>query len=51
MVLCLQALARFPAGTFLCRFSMSQPGALVLSCKVASSAGVDDDVLHAIIKV
>jgi len=40
------------AGTFICRFSMSQPGCLVLSCRVAAGhPNADGDgLLHAIIK-
>lgn len=30
-----QALSLEPVGTFICRFSMSQPGCLVLTCRVA----------------
>jgi hypothetical protein len=47
----LQALAAEPVGTFVCRFSMSQPGCLVLSCKTAAEMGNPDNLLHAIIKV
>lgn len=51
----LQALAGQPRGTFICRFSMSQPGSLVLSCKTSyaahTAADPDDNLLHAIIKV
>lgn len=49
-----QALANQPPGTFICRFSMSQPGALVLSCKMLpdSCACADQDgLVHAIIQV
>eukprot|EP00798_Chlamydomonas_sp_ICE-L_P011688 gene11688-34411_t len=47
------ALSKEPAGTFVCRFSMSQPGCLVLSCKtVANHPKADlDDLIHAIIKL
>lgn len=33
----ISALAAQPVGTFICRFSMNQPGCLVLSCKVRPS--------------
>lgn len=48
-----QALASEPAGTFICRFSMSQPGCLVLSCKtqVGHPKADGDDLIHAIINV
>lgn len=47
------ALATEPAGTFLCRFSMSQPGCLVLSCKTVQGhpKAEADDLIHAIINV
>eukprot|EP00798_Chlamydomonas_sp_ICE-L_P031814 gene31814-7016_t len=47
------ALSKEPAGTFVCRFSMSQPGCLVLSCKtIPNHPKADmDDLIHAIIKV
>ncbi|KAJ9522360.1 hypothetical protein QJQ45_008167 [Haematococcus lacustris] len=45
------ALASEPVGTFVCRFSMSQPGCLVLSCKVLPQGPEHEDLLHAIIKV
>lgn len=53
MCVSLQALCAEPAGTFICRFSMSQPGCLVLSCKVALGHPKADDsgVIQAIIKV
>jgi hypothetical protein len=48
-----QALSLEPVGTFICRFSMSQPGCLVLSCRVPEShPNADGDgLLHAIIKL
>ncbi len=48
-----QALSQHQPGTFICRFSLSQPGSLVISCKATSTTpGVDaDDLLHAIVKV
>jgi len=48
-----QALAKEPAGTFICRFSMSQPGCLVLSCKtIPGHPKADaDSLIHAIIKI
>eukprot|EP00882_Tetradesmus_deserticola_P013019 GHRQ01013804.1.p1 GENE.GHRQ01013804.1~~GHRQ01013804.1.p1 ORF type:complete len:227 (+),score=22.07 GHRQ01013804.1:87-767(+) len=48
-----QALALEPVGTFICRFSSSQPGCLVLSCRVPEShPNADSDgLLHAIIKL
>jgi len=48
-----QALQQEPVGTFVCRFSMSQPGCLVLSCKVGSLDARSEagDVVHAIIQV
>jgi hypothetical protein len=48
-----QALSLEPVGTFICRFSMSQPGCLVLSCRVLEShPNADGDgLLHAIIKL
>lgn len=48
-----QALANEPAGTFICRFSMSQPGCLVLSCKTAPGhpKADADNLIHAIIRV
>lgn len=50
---CVQALAHEPAGTFVCRFSMSQPGCLVLTCKTGHShPNADSDgLVHAILKV
>lgn len=45
------ALASEPVGTFVCRFSMSQPGCLVLSCKVLPQGPEQEDLLHAIIKI
>ncbi|KAL6760230.1 hypothetical protein V8C86DRAFT_1786336, partial [Haematococcus lacustris] len=44
------ALASEPVGTFVCRFSMSLPGCLVLSCKVLPQGPEQEDLLHAIIK-
>lgn len=46
-----QALAREPAGTFIIRFSMSQPGCLVLSCKVTQGHPNADEhgLIHAIL--
>lgn len=48
-----QALASEPPGTFICRFSMSQPGSLVLTCKVTQGhPNADGDgLVHAIIKI
>lgn len=48
----LHALARQPAGTFVCRFSMSQPGCLVLTCKVIPGTpnADNDNLIHAIIQ-
>jgi len=48
-----QALTSEPAGTFLCRFSMSQPGCLVLSCKTVAGhpKAEADDLIHAIINI
>jgi hypothetical protein len=47
------ALANEPAGTFVCRFSMSQPGCLVLSVKAAAGHPKADanNLIHAIIRV
>ncbi|GIL47568.1 hypothetical protein Vafri_4360 [Volvox africanus] len=47
------ALANEPAGTFICRFSMSQPGCLVLTCKVGTVHPRADSMglIHAIIKI
>lgn len=47
------ALAKEPAGTFICRFSLSQPGCLVLSTKVppGCQSADHDNLLHAIINV
>ncbi|GIL70201.1 hypothetical protein Vretimale_3493 [Volvox reticuliferus] len=47
------ALANEPAGTFICRFSMSQPGCLVLTCKVGTVHPRADPMglIHAIIKI
>ena len=46
------ALRAEPAGTFICRFSMSQPGCLVLTCKAPAHAGADaDGLVHAIIRI
>ncbi|GLC44187.1 hypothetical protein PLESTM_001565000 [Pleodorina starrii] len=47
------ALANEPAGTFICRFSMSQPGCLVLTCKVSTVHPRADamGLIHAIIKI
>ncbi|EFJ50616.1 hypothetical protein VOLCADRAFT_116796 [Volvox carteri f. nagariensis] len=47
------ALANEPAGTFICRFSMSQPGCLVLTCKVGTAHPKADamGLIHAIIKI
>ena len=47
------ALAKEPPGTFICRFSMSQPGCLVLSCKTAPELGGGDEnnLLHAILRI
>lgn len=49
----IQALSNEPAGTFICRFSMSQPGCLVLTCKTVPGHACSDkdNLLHAIIKV
>ena len=49
----IQALSSEPAGTFICRFSMSQPGCLVLTCKTLPGhpCSDKDNLLHAIIKV
>ena len=49
----IQALANEPCGTFICRFSMSQPGCLVLTCKTSpeSGQGDADNLIHAIIKI
>jgi len=48
-----QALMQEPSGTFICRFSMSQPGCLVLSTKVTPGyPNADaDGLLHAIINI
>mmetsp|Transcript_19110 Transcript_19110/g.49641 ORF Transcript_19110/g.49641 Transcript_19110/m.49641 type:complete len:957 (-) Transcript_19110:1046-3916(-) len=50
-----QALVNQPSGTFICRFSMSQPGCLVLSCKMAGPEHDNradmDGLVHAIIHV
>ncbi len=47
------ALANEPCGTFVCRFSMSQSGCLVLTCKVGEGHPQADanGLLHAIIRV
>ena len=47
------ALASEPTGTFVCRFSMSQPGCLVLSVKAAAGHPKADanNLIHAIIRV
>eukprot|EP00201_Polytomella_parva_P015858 CAMPEP_0175065646 /NCGR_PEP_ID=MMETSP0052_2-20121109/16053_1 /TAXON_ID=51329 ORGANISM="Polytomella parva, Strain SAG 63-3" /NCGR_SAMPLE_ID=MMETSP0052_2 /ASSEMBLY_ACC=CAM_ASM_000194 /LENGTH=264 /DNA_ID=CAMNT_0016332229 /DNA_START=136 /DNA_END=926 /DNA_ORIENTATION=+ len=47
------ALVNEPNGTFICRFSMSQPGCLVLSCKVGKFHPRSDSegLLHAIIRI
>lgn len=47
------ALAKEPAGTFICRLSLSQPGCLVLTCKVQRDHPMADknNLLHAIINV
>ena len=49
----IQALSTEPTGTFICRFSMSQPGCLVLACKIASQRSQDDsdNLIHAILKI
>ncbi len=48
----ISALANEPAGTFICRFSMSQPGCLVLTCKSPAHPKADGmGLIHAIIKV
>ncbi|CAD7701308.1 unnamed protein product [Ostreobium quekettii] len=46
-----QALAKEPSGTFICRLSWSEPGSLVLTCKVApgTPAADGDGLLHVII--
>ena len=48
-----QALAAEPPGTFIVRFSLSQPGCLVLTCKTTPESGQGDasDLIHAIIKI
>jgi hypothetical protein len=47
-----QALRSEPAGTFICRFSMSQPGCLVLTCKAPGHPNADGDgLVHAIIRI
>jgi hypothetical protein len=46
------ALRSEPAGTFICRFSMSQPGCLVLTCKAPGHPNADGDgLVHAIIRI
>jgi hypothetical protein len=46
------ALRNEPAGTFICRFSMSQPGCLVLTCKAPGHPNADaDGLVHAIIRI
>lgn len=42
-----------PVGTFICRFSLSQPGSLVVSCKVHAccTTADEDGLIHAIIQV
>jgi hypothetical protein len=46
------ALRNEPAGTFICRFSMSQPGCLVLSTKAPAHPNADaDGLVHAIIRI
>ncbi|KAG2452631.1 hypothetical protein HYH02_002865 [Chlamydomonas schloesseri] len=49
----INALVNEPAGTFICRFSMSQPGCLVLTCKVGPTHPRADamGLVHAIIKI
>lgn len=46
-----QALAREPPGTFICRLSWSEPGSLVLTCKVSpgNQAADGDGLVHVII--
>ncbi len=53
LIVCSQALSMEPAGTFIVRFSMSQPGCLVLTCKTMPGHPLidKDNLLHAIIKV
>ena len=48
-----QALQHEPAGTFVCRLSLSMPGTLVLSCKVRPDVerADSDGLIHAIIRV
>ncbi|CAD7697834.1 unnamed protein product [Ostreobium quekettii] len=48
-----QALAREPPGTFICRLSWSEPGSLVLTCKVApgTPAADGEGLLHVIIGI
>jgi hypothetical protein len=46
------ALRAEPPGTFICRFSMSQPGCLVLSTKAPGHPNGDaDGLVHAIIRI
>ncbi|GBF88728.1 hypothetical protein Rsub_01629 [Raphidocelis subcapitata] len=46
------ALRSEPSGTFICRFSMSQPGCLVLSTKAPAHPNADaDGLVHAIIRI
>jgi len=41
-----------PPGTFICRFSMSQLGCLVLTCKAPGHPNADGDgLVHAIIRI
>lgn len=48
-----QALAREPAGTFICRLSWSEPGSLVLTCKVPEGHPAADveGLVHVIIAI
>ena len=48
-----QALAREPPGTVICRLSWSEPGSLVLTCKVpaGNQAADSDGLVHVIIGV
>ncbi|KAI8474663.1 MAG: hypothetical protein J3K34DRAFT_366046, partial [Monoraphidium minutum] len=48
---CVAALRSEPAGTFVCRFSMSQPGCLVLTLKAPGHRSADDDgLVHALLR-
>ncbi|GAX73388.1 hypothetical protein CEUSTIGMA_g841.t1 [Chlamydomonas eustigma] len=47
-----KALSNQPLGTFICRFSITQPGCLVLSCKTCEDMGTSpEEVMHAIIEI